>query len=89
MKFSIKVDCTPEEARRFLGLPDLKSFHDEVTEHLKERTMAQMKSLDPEEILKSWMPFTMENVAAMQKAFMRSVTDVGGAGSETDDRKPE
>jgi hypothetical protein len=23
MKISVDVDCTPEEARRFLGLPDL------------------------------------------------------------------
>lgn len=28
MKFTVDVDCTPEEARAFLGLPDLKPIHD-------------------------------------------------------------
>lgn len=28
MKFTVDVDCTPEEARTFLGLPDLKPIHD-------------------------------------------------------------
>src|ERR1700712_2838966 len=28
MKVTVDVDCTPEEARRFLGLPDLSPVHD-------------------------------------------------------------
>jgi hypothetical protein len=28
MKFNVDVECTPEEARSFLGLPDLKPIHD-------------------------------------------------------------
>ena len=28
MKFQVDVECTPEEARGFLGLPDLKPIHD-------------------------------------------------------------
>ncbi len=28
MELKINVDCTPEEARSFLGLPDLKPIHD-------------------------------------------------------------
>ncbi len=28
MKFTVDVDCTPEEARAFLGLPDMKPIHD-------------------------------------------------------------
>jgi len=27
MKVSVNVDCTPEEARTFLGLPDLSPVH--------------------------------------------------------------
>ena len=27
MKFTVDVDCTPEEARRFIGLPDLSPVH--------------------------------------------------------------
>jgi len=28
MKVTIDIDCTPEEARRFLGLPDLSKAND-------------------------------------------------------------
>jgi len=28
MKFHVDVECTPEEARAFLGLPDLGPIHD-------------------------------------------------------------
>lgn len=27
MQFNVNVDCTPEEARAFLGLPDLSPIH--------------------------------------------------------------
>ncbi len=28
MKITVDVECTPEEARRFMGLPDLTPVHD-------------------------------------------------------------
>ena len=28
MKVTVDIDCTPEEARRFLGLPDLSKVND-------------------------------------------------------------
>lgn len=28
MKLSVEIDCTPEEARRFLGLPDVSKAND-------------------------------------------------------------
>ena len=28
MKITVDVDCTPEEARRFMGLPDLAPLHE-------------------------------------------------------------
>ena len=35
MKVSVDVDCTPEEARRFLGLPDLSAVHEAYVEKMK------------------------------------------------------
>ena len=56
MKVSIDIDCTPEEARRFMGLPDLSKVHDAYVEKLQ--TMA-LDGLTPEvagEMMKSWAP---------------------------------
>ncbi|WP_310539304.1 DUF6489 family protein, partial [Phenylobacterium sp.] len=30
MKMTIEVDCSPEEARRFMGLPDVSSLNDHL-----------------------------------------------------------
>jgi len=56
MKISVDVDCTPEEARRFMGLPDLTPVHDAYVE--KMRT-AVTEGLTPEafgEMMKAWGP---------------------------------
>jgi hypothetical protein len=35
MKFTINVDCTPEEARRFFGLPDVDQMNSAMQENMK------------------------------------------------------
>lgn len=34
MKVNVEIDCTPEEARRFLGLPDVTSVNEAYAEAL-------------------------------------------------------
>ncbi|MCX7864084.1 MAG: DUF6489 family protein [Novosphingobium sp.] len=36
MKVNLQVDCTPEEARRFLGLPDVTEANAVYVERLKK-----------------------------------------------------
>jgi len=36
MKFHVEVDCTPEEARRFLGLPDVTKANEAYMEALSD-----------------------------------------------------
>ena len=58
MKVSIDVDCTPEEARRFLGLPDLAPVHAAYVETMKK---AVSEGVTPEargEMMKSWGPMS-------------------------------
>ena len=58
MKVSIDVDCTPEEARRFLGLPDLAPVH---AAYVEKMTKAVGEGVTPEslgEMMKSWGPMS-------------------------------
>ncbi|MEA3015915.1 MAG: hypothetical protein QOI38_637 [Sphingomonadales bacterium] len=58
MKVTVDVDCTPEEARRFLGLPDLSPVHDAYVEKM---TRAMSEGVTPEavgELMKSWGPMS-------------------------------
>ena len=51
MKVTINIDCTPEEARAFLGLPDLGPLQREVMGQLRDRMMKAMADADPEALL--------------------------------------
>ena len=37
MKMTIEVDCTPEEARRFMGLPDVSGLNDHLVGEMTKR----------------------------------------------------
>lgn len=57
MKVTVEVDCTPVEARTFLGLPDVTVLNDHVVEEMRKRFQANAAMLQPEELMKSWMAF--------------------------------
>ena len=56
MKISIDVDCTPEEARRFLGLPDVAPMQTELLQEMQKRMMTGLAAMEPDQILKTWLP---------------------------------
>ena len=56
MKVKIDIDCTPEEARAFFGLPDLGPLQKEMLGVMQDRMKSAMGAIDPEAIMKAWMP---------------------------------
>lgn len=69
MKWNFDIECTPEEARRFLGLPDLGPMQERMMKELEERMAENLRALDPETLVKTWMPMTMQGWGEMQKMF--------------------
>jgi len=57
MKVTVEIDCTPEEARRFMGLPDLTPLNDHLVEELQKRIDSNMAMLSGDELIKNWMAF--------------------------------
>jgi hypothetical protein len=57
MKMTIEVDCSPEEARRFLGLPDVSGLNEHLVSEMSKRIDANISMLNPEEFMKNWMSF--------------------------------
>jgi hypothetical protein len=76
MKMTIEVDCTPEEARRFMGLPDVSALNDHLVNEMKGRIDANMSMMSPDEMLKNWMAFG----AGAQEHF-RKLMEIGVAGA--------
>ena len=79
MKISIDVDCTPEEARRFIGLPDLAPMQEAVLQAMQERLVSNVQGMDPEGLLKTWTSMGLQGFDQMQKywAQFRAVGDEG------------
>ena len=56
MKIKIDIDCTPQEARAFMGLPEVAPLQDVMMKELEKRLKDGLKSMDPEVLMKAWMP---------------------------------
>lgn len=69
MKISFDIDCTPEEARRFIGLPDLTTVHDAYVERLRRAASEGPSAESVAEMMRSWGPMS-EAGMGMWKAMM-------------------
>lgn len=82
MKVSIDIDCTPEEARAFLGLPQVAPMQEAVMEKLQQQILQNLAAMDPESLLKTVMPAGLEGWEQMQKMFWSKVGGAAGGGDE-------
>ena len=83
MKVNIEIDCTPEEARTFLGLPDVKAFNQMMMDEMVKRAEANMDQMDPEVLMKQWSAFGGQ----MTNQFMDLMrTAAGGTSTGSKDR---
>ena len=56
MKINVEVDCTPEEARRFMGLPDLTPVHDRYLQLMMETVENGPRPEMVEQMMRGWAP---------------------------------
>ena len=87
MKVTVNVDCTPEEARTFLGLPDVQPLQEAVMAQMQERMTASLKSMDPEVLLKTWGPMGLNNLEQIQKFFFSQFPGGAAGGGVTPGKK--
>lgn len=69
MKIKITVDCTPVEARNFLGLPDITPLHDIYLDKMKG---LMDKGITPDmvgDVVKSWSSMGDAGIAIAQQLF--------------------
>ncbi|CAO3415293.1 DUF6489 family protein [Azospirillum doebereinerae] len=78
MKITVDIDCTPEEARHFLGLPDVKPMQDAMMREIQESMRANLHAMDPETMLKTWLPASIQGMEQLQKMFWSQMASALG-----------
>ncbi len=87
MKITIDVDCTPEEARSFLGLPDVAPFQQAMMDDIQRRISDGLASMDPETLMKTWLPMGLQSMEQLQKMFWQQMNKAAGAGPKPKETK--
>ena len=54
MKMTIDLECTPAEARQFLGLPDMQPMQASVLAEIEKRMIAGLDQFSVENTMKMW-----------------------------------
>jgi hypothetical protein len=84
MRFQINLDCTPEEARKFFGVPDMMPMQQAMMDQLNSQLMDNMKTMDSETLMKTWVPAIFQGWSEVQQNFWRQMSNMGGMSVNTD-----
>ena len=85
MKVNVEINCTPEEARAFFGLPDLGPMQQRVMGEIEDRLRSSLNAMNPETIFKTWLPASMqgvEQVQQLQQAFWSQLANIASSKKE-------
>jgi hypothetical protein len=80
MKITVDVDCTPEEARRFMGLPDMSAVHEAYVGKMRKMVEEGVTPDALDAMMRNWMPMG-EAGMTMWRAMLDQMSRAGGGGA--------
>ena len=85
MKVNVEIDCTPEEARRFMGLPDVSKANDVYVENIA-KAMKGVTSIDQlQDMAKQIAPMGQMGMKLFQQFMEHSTAFGAGTKRKKDD----
>ncbi|MBI5129054.1 MAG: hypothetical protein HZA66_06405 [Rhodopseudomonas palustris] len=84
MKVNVEIDCTPDEARAFFGLPNVQPMQNAVMDRLQQQMLSNIEKVSPEALMQSWFTFDPKIAERFQDMF---VTMAGLGGTLNKDKK--
>jgi Family of unknown function (DUF6489) len=70
MKVNVEIDCTPDEARAFFGLPNVQPMQNAVMDKLQQQMMSNIEKVSPEALMQSWFTFDPKIAERFQDMFV-------------------
>ncbi len=80
MKVNIEIDCSPEEARRFMGLPDVEQANEIYVESISKAMQGVTNIEQLEQYAKQLAPMGQMGMKMFQN-FMENAAKGGGGRS--------
>ena len=80
MKIHVDIDCTPLEARSFLGLPDFTPVQQMMVARLGEMVEQSLDPAQAQALMQNWMSAGLANMESLQRQFWQAAS--GGDGGE-------
>ncbi|MEP2236321.1 MAG: DUF6489 family protein [Alteripontixanthobacter sp.] len=81
MKVQIEIDCTPEEARSFMGLPDVGKANDVYVDNLTNAMKGVTNPDQLQEIARTMAPMGQMGLKMFQNFVEGSMKAAGDGGS--------
>ena len=81
MKIKIEIDCTPIEARKFFGLPDVEPMQEALMDQLQGQMSNTLSMMDPEKMLNSWLPLGAQGLESFQRMMWSAAKTAMDAGA--------
>lgn len=89
MKITIDIDCTPAEARAFMGLPDVAPMQEKLIEKMQDKIIGTVETMDPMDMLKTWLPTGIEGLDKMQSMFWSQMSSAMGGSGDSKTKKSD
>ena len=84
VKITMDVECTTEEARKFLGLPDVQSLQAALMTELEKRMRSEMDRFSPEGLMNTWFSSNFQNAEWLRGVFKSMLDQTGKTGSRSE-----
>ena len=83
MKITIEVDCSPEEARAFLGLPEVRPLQERLLTEMEARMADYLRHTDPQTLVEQWMPFGVKGLEQWQSLWVQMLNTATGMATRS------
>lgn len=85
MKVNIEIDCTPEEARAFMGLPDVTKANDLYVENITKAMKGVTNPAQMQEFATALAPMGQVGMNLFKSFMEGGMRAAGGSKSKSDD----
>ena len=82
MKITIDIDCTPQEARTFFGLPHVEPMQEALVAKMQERLTQYLDAMEPDALISAWLPGGIKGLTALQEQFWQQMTEMQNPGQK-------